>query len=105
MYDVWIRSFRNDKAVAKIGERNFAAQGIGVWKNIMTEALPSDGVSSTGGGAVEILAIPNTSIDTYAVTLERKELPVSIRDIPPGNYSLKSFGLRIPKSSTQWYRQ
>lgn len=97
MYDVWIRSFRNDKAVATIGERNFAAQGIGTWNKVATEALPPDGVSSDGGGAVEILAIPNTSIDTYAVTLERKDVPVSIRDIPPGYYSLKSFGLENPK--------
>lgn len=95
-YDVWIRTrwSSNTTVTMPTGKRSFGASDR--WQYVTTDVLGRNGVTVDGGGYVEILAMPNTFIDTYHVPLGNGG-PSLVEGLPYGTYNMLSFGIENPE--------
>lgn len=93
MYDVWARTQRSSTVTVSIGDETRKLPSPDGWTYVDTTPMPSAGVTASANGGVEILALPNTNIDTYVLSMYPNTQNVVADDLPPGIYMLHSFGL------------
>lgn len=101
LYDVWVRPVRSSRSVVTAGAVQRTLNASDRWQYAMTEPLSFAGASVTAGGTVELLAIPNVTLDSYHVPLNRPPSPPSrVTGLPAGAYAVASYGAQNPVSVT-----
>lgn len=96
IYDMWVRGLRSSQVSLTVGKRTRMIERVNEWRYAGTEQLASNGATVSGKGTLEIMAIPNVQLDAYAIPLYPGGNGSRSTDIPPGNYSVKSFGPQNP---------
>lgn len=101
LYDVWVRSVRASPMTVTMNARTRSLPGESdAWRYVGTEPLSARGTSVTGGGKIEMLAIPNTMVDAYHIPLPPAGASTSPVEVPTGTYAMASFGLDNPNVVT-----
>ncbi len=97
LYDIWIRSVRSPRtSVSADGyEREIASSAD--WQYAITEPLSLKGVTALAGGRVEILALPNVTVDTYHLPVyQPQSIEPPLVNPLPGRYQVVSYGIDNP---------
>lgn len=97
VYDVWIRPVRPSESIATFGSVRRTMESASRWQHAGTEPLSTLGAKAEASGTIEIVAIPNTSLDSYHLPLDARPSPDALlTDLPAGAYSIASFGVQNP---------
>lgn len=99
MYDIWVRAPRAETATVTIGGTTTTVEARDSWAYAGTAIASFGDVSARAGGFVEMFAVPNASLDVYALTLPPKQsIAISQENLPSGTYDISAYSETNPRA-------
>ncbi len=93
MYDIWVRASRAKHAKVKLHDKEITVGSLGSWEYAGTTIVMNNDISINAGGTVELLALPNTFLDSYQTTMRPHEsLRIPANNLPVGTYGIGIIG-------------